>query len=106
MNDAATPDLAGLCAGLAPELDEVTSSSDGAALVYTREGIEFARVEGATLRVRLPVDIAEAALNTPDTKLDPDDRGWLIFTPADAQRHVIDRASAWFRLAWKHAVDH
>ena len=98
MTENAAPDLAGLCAELAAELDEVTSSNDGAAVVYARSGVDFARVSGSTLRVRLPVDIAEAALNTPDTQLDPDDRGWLLFTPADAERHVIDRATAWFRI--------
>ena len=99
------PDLAALCAGCAAELDDATGTTDGDTTAYAREGVEFARVEGVTLRVRLPVDIAEAALNTPDTQLDPDDRGWLLFTPADAERHVIDRATAWFRIAWKHAID-
>jgi hypothetical protein len=100
------PDLVALCAACAAELEDATGLADGAAAVYTREGVEFARVEGATLRVRLPVDIAEAALNTPATKLDPDDRGWLMFSPSSDERHVIDRATAWFRLAWKHANDH
>ena len=105
MNEHTTPDLAQLCARLADESEEVASSTDGAATGYARSGAEFARVEGATMRVRLPVDIAEAALNTPDTRLDPDDRGWLVFTPATDERHVTDRATAWFRLAWKHAAD-
>jgi len=58
------------------------------------------------MQVRLPTDIAEAALRTPDTMLDPDDRGWLRFTPRDVERHVIDRATAWFQTAWRHAPDH
>jgi hypothetical protein len=105
MTENVAPDLAGLCAELAAELDEVTSSSEGAAVVYSRSGVEFARTSGSTLRVRLPVDIADAARNTPDTALDPDDRGWLVFSPTDDERHVTDRASAWFRIAWKHAQD-
>ena len=106
MNEhALPPDLAGLCADLATELDEVTSSTDGGVVGYARGGADFARLDGAVLRVRLPVDIAEAALNTPDTALDPDDRGWLVFSPTDDERHVADRASAWFRIAWKHAGD-
>lgn len=105
MTDETAPDLAGLCAACAVELDDATGSADGSATVYAREGIEFARVEGGTLRVRLPVDIAEAALNTPDTALAPEDRGWLVFAPATAEAHVIDRAKAWFRIAWKHATD-
>jgi len=106
MTENTVPDLAGLCADLAAELGEVTSTADGASAAYSRGGAEFARVEAATLRVRLPVDIAEAALNTPDTTLDPDDRGWLLFTPADDERHVTDRATAWFHIAWKHSTDH
>jgi hypothetical protein len=105
MNDHAAPDLVGLCASCAAELEDAAGTTDGAVTSYAREGVAFARVEGATLQVRLPVDIAEAALNTPDTMLDPDDRGWLSFTPADSERHVIDRATAWFRIAWKHATD-
>ena len=57
------------------------------------------------LEVRLPTDIAEAALRTPDTALDPDDRGWVRFTPAEAERHVGDRATAWFQIAWRHATE-
>ena len=106
MSQQAKPDLGALCAGCAAELDDAIGSSDGATTAYRREGVEFARVEGARLRVRLPVDIAEAALNTPDTTLDPDDRGWLVFSPSSDERHVVDRATAWFRLAWKHANDH
>ncbi len=105
MSENAMPDLAGLCAGLAEELDEVTSSTAEDVTAYARGGAAFARASESTLQVRLPVDIAEAALNTPNTRLDPDDRGWLVFTPVDAERHVTDRASAWFHIAWKHAAD-
>ena len=102
-NDGA-PDLTGLCAELADELDEVSSSADGDVVAYARGGAVFARVSGPTFEVRLPADIAEAALRTPDTALDPDDRGWLRFTPKD-ERHAIDRAAAWFQTAWRHAAD-
>jgi hypothetical protein len=105
VTDDSAPDLAGLCADCAAELDDAAGSSDGSVTVYAREGIEFARVRGGILRLRLPVDIAEAALNTPDTSLAPEDRGWLMFAPATAEPHVIDRAKAWFHIAWKHATD-
>jgi len=104
-NDAA-PDLAGLCADLAQELDEVSSTTDGDAVAYSMGGAVFARVSGPALEVRLPVDIAAAALRTPDTALDPDDRGWIRFTPKDDEQHVTDRAKAWFQTAWRHATDH
>ena len=106
MNENDGPDLVGLCAELADELDEVTSTVDGDATAYARGSAVFARVSGSTLAVRLPVDIAEAALRTPDTAPDPDDRGWLRFTPGSDERHVTDRATAWFRTAWRHAADH
>jgi hypothetical protein len=105
MNDNATPDLAGFCAELADELDEVTSTAEAGATAYARGGAVFARVDGATLQVRLPADIAEAALRTPGTALDPDDRGWVRFTPGDGEQHVTDRAAAWFQTAWRHAAD-
>jgi len=105
MTNEAAPDLAGLCADLADELVEVSSTADGDVVAYQRGGAVFARVSGSTLEVRLPADIAEAALRTPDTALDPDDRGWVLFTPNDDERHVIDRATAWFQTAWRHAAD-
>ena len=105
MNENAASDLAGLCAELAAELEEVTSTPEAGITSYARGSAEFARVAASELDVRLPVDIAEAALRTPDTVLDPDDRGWLRFTPADDERHVTDRATAWFRTAWRHAAD-
>ena len=74
-NDRA-PDLAGLCAEVADELDEVTSTSEGGGTTYARGGAIFARVAGGKLDVRLPAEIARAALRTPDTGPDPDDRGW------------------------------
>jgi len=105
MTDNAAPDLAGLCADVAAELEEVTSSADGGVTSYARGTAVFARVTDARLEVRLPADIAEAALRTPDTVLDPEDRGWVRFTPPDSERHVTDRASAWFEIAWRHAID-
>ena len=105
MTDTSRPDLAGLCADLSAELDEVSSSTDGDVVAYSRGGAVFARVSGAMLAVRLPVDIAEAALRTPDTTIDPHDRGWVLFTPRADERHVTDRAAAWFETSWRHASD-
>jgi hypothetical protein len=100
-NDAA-PDLAGLCADVADELDEVSRSPDGEATLYARGSAEFARVTHAALEVRLPGDIADAALRTTDTSAG-DQPGWIRFAPVNGERHVIDRASAWFQTAWRHA---
>ena len=102
-NDA--PDLAGLCAVLAAEMDEVTSSPEGGSVAYARGGAVFGRVSGSRLEVRLPAEIAAAAMRTPDTMLDPSDRGWVRFEPADLDPGAVDRAEAWFRTAWRHAQD-
>jgi len=105
MTDDGAPDLAGLCADVASELDEVTSSPDGDSLTYRRGSVPFARVSGSMLEVRLPADIGEAALRTPDTTTIAGESSWVHFTPRDEGRHVTDRAEAWFRTAWRHAGD-
>ncbi len=101
-NDAA-PDLAGLCADLAEELDEVAGSADGDGVAYARGGVVFARVSSSTLELRLPADIADAALRTTDTAVGGEP-GWVRFSPEDSERHVIDRAAAWFQTAARHAT--
>ncbi len=102
MTNDAVPDLAGLCADLADELDEVSRSVHGEVVAYARGGAVFARVSGTALEVRLPADIAAAALRTTDTSAGSEP-GWVDFTPKDDERHVGDRAAAWFQTAWRHA---
>ena len=97
------PALDDLAVGLAEELGEVTKTVDGDMTSYERGGSAFARASAAVLEVRLPADIGEAALQTPDTTTIPGERGWIRFTPATAERHVIDRAQAWLHTAWRHA---
>lgn len=63
----------------------------------------FAHVSSAGMEVRLPADIAEAALRTPDTAATAE-RGWVRITPPTDERHVSDRATAWFHTAWRHAA--
>lgn len=106
MTNDKPPDLAGLCSDVADELDEVTSRSEGGGTTYARGGAVFARVVGGRLDVRLPAEIARAALRTPDTEPDPDDRGWVRFRPSGRERDETDRATAWFHTAWRHALDH
>jgi hypothetical protein len=102
-NDVA-PDLAALCAELTAELDEVAASADGEGVAYSRHGAVFTRVFGPALEVRLPADIAEAALRTPDTSA-ADEPGWVRFAPKSDEQHATDRAEAWFVTAWRHAAD-
>jgi hypothetical protein len=97
------PDLIALAAELAGDLEAVTSAKEGGLVVYQRRAAVFARVSADALEVRLPDDIAEAAERTPDTVSLPGQPGWIRFTPRSSERHVIDRATAWFQTAWRHA---
>ena len=103
MTEESGPDLMVLVAEVAAELGEVTSSGDGGVVAYQVAGVVFARVSADALEVRLPADIADAALRTPDTAVIPGEPGWLRFSPQGRERHVVDRAMAWFQLAWRHA---
>ncbi|MFV2064605.1 MAG: hypothetical protein ACC726_14010 [Chloroflexota bacterium] len=103
MTSSRDPSFGGLTNGLAEELGEVTQSLDGEVTTYARAGSLFARCSSSVLEVRLPEDIAEAALRTPDTAAIADDQGWIRFAPSSGERHVFDRAEAWFRTAWRHA---
>jgi hypothetical protein len=110
MTDAARggstpPDLQALAAELAVGLDEVTAATEAGLVVYRRGSAPFARASTAALEIRLPDDIAEAAERTPDTTVLPAQAGWIRFAPRTGERHVIDRATAWFQTAWRHAGD-
>lgn len=70
---------------------------------YLREETLFAVSVQGRLEVRLPADIADAALRTPDTTASPRGAGWIAFVPRTAERHVADRARAWFVTAWRNA---
>jgi hypothetical protein len=96
--------IAELVASIAPFLDDVASEVDpGGLAVYRRGAIEIARADARSLEVRLPADIAEAAARTTDAVALEGEPGWIRFTPRSDERHVADRAEAWFRTAWRHA---
>jgi hypothetical protein len=102
------PDLMVLAAELAADLDGVSSQAEAGVVTYRRGQAIFARVSADALEVRLPPDIAEAAALTPDaTELPPaQGPGWVRFSPRSQERHDIDRATAWFQAAWRHAEGH
>jgi hypothetical protein len=100
---AEAPDLVALAAELASDLDEVTADRDGGEVSYRRGKAVFARASADALEVRLPDDIADAAERTPDTAAIPGQPGWVRFAPLGNERHVTDRAAAWFQTAWRHA---
>ena len=97
--------IAELLASIAPHLDDVVvrQDADGRRTVYSRGGREIARMDADALEVWLPPDIVEAATRTPDTNALAGEPGWVRFRPTSEERHVADRAEAWFRTAWRHA---
>jgi hypothetical protein len=96
--------VAELIASIAPFLDDVTAEpGEDGGTTYRRGRVEIARCDPDALEVRLPVDIADAATRTPDTVALDEQPGWIRFTPRSDERHVADRAEAWFRTAWRHA---
>lgn len=105
MTSPQDPALDALTDGLAEELVEVSTSVAGDVTSYARGGIAFARVSASVLEVRLPDDIADAALRTLDTSRLPGKGGWIRFVPATDDRHVVDRAAAWFVTGWRHALE-
>jgi len=89
---------------LAELLDEIEEVETSATREYAREGVPFAwRPEEEVLEVRLGVDIAEAALRTPDTHVSERGDAWVRFSPPTWDEHARDRAEAWFRVAWRMA---
>jgi len=102
MNKSGALDLAALCAEVAAELGDVSIGGEGDAVTYRRGEADFVRVTTSVLEVRLPADIAEAALRTPGTSAGSES-GWIRFAPDSAERHATDRAAAWFQTAWRHA---
>ena len=87
---------------LADLLDEIGEVEVSASREYAHDGIPFAwRPEEEVLEVRLGVDIAEAALRTPDTHVSERGDAWVRFSPPEWNEHARDRAEAWFRVAWR-----
>ena len=75
------------------------------AVTYTRAGRPFAVIEpsGLSASMLLSPAVADAALRTPDTALSPRGRGWIILRPRLVDGQAVDRATAWFESAWRHA---
>lgn len=103
MTTSQDPSLDVLADSLVEDLDGVTRSAAADITSYARGSSPFARASSRVLEVCLPEDIADAALRTPDTSRIPDEPGWIRFAPASAERHVADRAEAWFLTGWRHS---
>ena len=95
--------LAELLDDLADEIGVTERRAVGGAVEYRRGGTLFA-VSGPALELRLRPDVAAAALGTPGTTPSTRGEGWVGFAPSQVDQLALDRASAWFALAWRVAA--
>lgn len=97
------PSLARLLEDLAQPKDDVTAVQVDASTAWSRAGRVFAAAGPAGVELRLERAIAAAASRTPDAG--PSARGleWVRFNPRELDGHAVDRATAWFELAYRLA---
>jgi hypothetical protein len=70
---------------------------------YSRSGVVFAaRPRPGAVELRLGPEIAEAALNTPNTEPSPRGAAWVLLEPK-SWTDSTDRLEAWYRVAWRLA---
>ena len=71
---------------------------DGGAATWSYGGTVFAvlSADGASASFLLDPIVANAAARTPDVKRSRRGEGWVDMTPRVIDRHVYDRARAWF----------
>jgi len=95
--------LSDLFAVLAGKIGEVRADVRGEVTEFRRGDVRFAVVDSSGADLRLQPDIAEAAARTPSTG--PSERGpaWIRFAPPEIDEHALDRARAWFQVAWRAA---
>ncbi|MFL5687192.1 MAG: hypothetical protein ACJ77D_14190 [Chloroflexota bacterium] len=76
---------------------DVGTDDDGAT-AWSLGGTVFARLsaDGSTASFLLDAIVANAAARTPDVKRSRRGDGWVEMTPKVVDRHVYDRARAWF----------
>jgi hypothetical protein len=88
---------------LAGELAGVDRREVGKSVEYRRSSVLFATLKDGWLEFRLRPEIAAAALRTPDTAASPRGQEWVALAPAALDSFALDRATAWFELAWRLA---
>jgi hypothetical protein len=76
---------------------EMGTDTDGAT-AWSYGGTVFAALsaDGASASFLLDPIVANAAARTPDVKRSRRGDGWVDLTPKVVDRHVYDRARAWF----------
>jgi hypothetical protein len=88
---------------LAGELDGVRRREVGATVEYDRAGTIFAMRESGRFSFKLRADIASAALRTADTAMSARGIDWVELIPSVPDAFAVDRAAAWFEIAWRFA---
>lgn len=101
---SAGPSLRALFDEAALGLPDARAAAIDGAREWSRGGVPFATLDGQVAELRLDQAIAAAAVRTPDAT--PSSRGlpWVRFAPAQLDAHAIDRAVAWFGLAYRRAI--
>lgn len=97
------PTLAEVVSAVAADLPDAEARREGPTVRWSCGSRAFATLSGSELELRLDPAIAAAAIRTPDTE--PSDRGpeWVRFRPTELDGHAVDRARAWFALAYRRA---
>ena len=88
---------------LGGELKGITSRELAGSLEYVFDGAVFAVREGSVQSFLLAPEIATAGLRTPGTARSPRGAGWISLRSDPADEFTVDRARAWFELAWRLA---
>jgi hypothetical protein len=98
------PSLPDVLGALAEMLGDVERRDGSNGAEYRRRDRAFAVVTPRGVEVRLNAPIAAAARRTPDVGTSTRGADWIAFRPPALDRFALDRATAWFEAAWRHAV--
>ena len=84
--------------GAAADLPDVARDASSGDTTWARSGRPFAVLaeDGSSAEFELDVNVAAAAVRTPDTTPSNRGSGWVRFSPRDLDPHAVDRATAWF----------
>jgi hypothetical protein len=90
---------------LAAELEGVARRNAGGEVAFGRGAVAFAAQEGRGYCFRLRAEIVAAGLHTPDTSASKRGPEWICLDTTRVDAFTLDRAKAWFELAWRLAGD-
>jgi hypothetical protein len=79
-----------------PGVDITTDADGGSSWSYHGTVFAILTADGTTASFLLDPIVANAAARTPDVTRSRRGEGWVDMTPRLVDRHVYDRARAWF----------